>query len=318
MTAAELDLARYLVWVAVSLVGLSLCAAALAQWRGAGSDLASVIDNLNSRVRGWWIMAGLFGLIYLTGIGGVVVLFAIVSMGALREFLTLTTRTKADHWAYVASFFFVLPLQYVSIWQGWYGFYAVFVPVYAFLLLPMLSVIRGRVDGFLNRVAQTQWALMISVFCLSHMPALLFLDIPEFQGGNLLLMVFLVLVVQGGDLLQHFWSVLIGRTAIVPTISTSRTWEGFAGGVLSAGLIGLALFWLTPFPPAAAFVVGCVIAAVGGMGRLVMMAIKRDRGVTDWGHMTDGQGGFIDRLDSVIFAAPVFFHLTRFFWQSMG
>lgn len=318
MTDAHMDLARMLVWTGALLVVLSLIAAALRQWRVVADGPNPVVEDFNARVRGWWIMAALLGLVYLTGRGGVVLLFAICSMGALREFLTLTTRTRADHWAFVASFFLVLPVQYWSIWQDWYGFYTVFIPVYAFLLLPVPSVLRGRTDRFLSRIAETQWALMVSVFCMSHIPALLFLEIPGFAGGNLLLMVFLVLVVQGADLAQHFWSTCLGRRPIAPAISESRTWEGFAGGVGTAAAIGAGLFWLTPFPPLVAAAMAAIIAAVGGMGRLVMAAIKRDRGVTDWGHMNDGQGGFIDRLDSVIFAAPVFFHLTRFFWQTLA
>lgn len=317
MSDTDLDLLRLLTWVAAILVVLSLAGAGLAQERWGSARMRPVVDNFDARLRGWWIMAGLLGLIYLTGRGGVVVLFAICSMGALREFLTLTSRSKADHWAFVASFFVILPVHYASIWLDWYGFYAVFIPVYAFLVLPMLSVLRGRTDRFLNRVAQTQWALMVAVFCFSHMPALLFLDVPGFQGGNLLLMVFLVLVVQGADLAQHLWSVVFGRRPIVPEISESRTWEGFLLGAATGGLIGACLFWLTPFGLISAALMGALISAAGGMGRLVMAAIKRDRGITDWGHMIDGQGGFIDRLDSVIFAAPVFFHLTRFFWQSL-
>lgn len=315
MSEADLSLLRLVAWMTALLFAVSLAAAALADRRATAGAYRPVIDNFDARVRGWWIMAGLLGLVLLTGPGGVVILFAIVSMGALREFLTLTTRAKADHWAFVASFFVVLPLQYVSIWQGWYGFYNVFIPVYAFLLLPVLSMMRGRPDRLLSRIAQTQWALMVAVFCISHLPALLFLEIPGFQGGNLMLLVFLMLVVQGADLLQHFWSVMAGRHPIAPAVSQSRTWEGFVGGVASAGLLGAALFWITPFGVLGAALMGVCIAAVGGMGRLVMSAIKQDRGVTDWGHMNDGQGGFIDRLDSVIFAAPVFFHLTRFFWQ---
>ncbi len=317
MTGASADLPQLLLWTGALLVGLSIVAAGLEQWRAAHGAHDPVVENFSARVRGWWIMAALLGLTYLTGRGGVVLLFAISSMGALREFLTLTTRNKADHWAFVASFFFVLPVQYWSIWQGWYGFYTVFVPVYAFLLLPVLSVLHGRTDNFLTRVAETQSALMISVFCFSHVPALLFLEIPGFESANLFLMVFLVVVVQSADVAQHFWSACIGRRPIAPSVSKSRCWEGFAGGVVTAAAIGAGLFWLTPFTPIQAAAIGAVIAAVGGMGRLVLAAIKRDRGVTDWGHMNDGQGGFLDRLDSVIFAAPVFFHLTRYFWQTL-
>ncbi|MEP4198277.1 MAG: phosphatidate cytidylyltransferase [Aliishimia sp.] len=313
MKGEMLDLMRHLAWVGVLLLLASLVSEVLAQ-RPRIKKFAPVARNLRARARGWWTMAGVVALFYLPGPGGVLFLFAIVSMGALRELLTLTTRHKADHWAFVASFFVVLPIQYLSIWFDWYGFYAVFIPVYGFFLLPMLSVLRGRTHRFLSRVAETQWGLMVAVFCTSHLPALLYVDIPGFEGGNLLLTIFLVLVAQSADMFQHAASVAFGKTPIAPVISQSRTWEGFALGVMAAFVLGGLLSWLTPFGILPAAFMAAAIAGCGSMGRLVMAAIKRDRGVKDWGHMNDGQGGFIDRLDSVIFAAPIFFHLTRFFW----
>lgn len=312
MSAETLTLLRSLTWVGGVLIALSLIAELLVQWPRI-RVYAPVARNLRARVRGWWIMSGVLVLYVMAGPVGVLVLFAVISMGALREFLTLTTRTRDDHWAFVASFFLVLPVHYLAIGLGWYGFYAVFVPVYAFLLIPMIVVLRGRTDRFLSRVAETQWGLMVAVFSLSHLPALLFLG-PGLDGASaLLLMIFVVLVVQGGDLLQHAASVSVGRRPIAPAISPSRTWEGFVLGVLAAGALGAVLFWLTPFTMAGAWAMGSLAAACGGMGRLVMAAIKRDRDVTDWGHMNDGQGGFLDRLDSVIFASPMMFHLTRLF-----
>lgn len=315
MSGVDLSLLRSLIWVGGVLIALSLLAEVLVHWPRIRA-YASVARNLRARVRGWWVMSGVLILYGLAGSVGVLVLFAVISMAVLRELLTLTTRSRADHWAFVASFFLVLPIQYLAIGQGWYGFYAVFVPVYGFLLLPMLAVVRGRTDRFLARVAETQWGLMVAVFCMSHFPALLYLPIDGFAGANLLLMIFLILVVQGGDLLQHAGSVAFGRTPIAPAISPSRTWEGFVFGVLAAGGIGAAMFWLTPFGAGSAALMAAAAAACGGMGRLVMAAIKRDRDVKDWGHMNDGQGGFLDRLDSLIFASPVFFHLTRFFWAA--
>jgi len=314
MSGEMLDLVRVGSWAGIVLLVCALVAAALSETDRTSDDFNPVIANFYARVRGWWVMLVLMGGAYLIAPGAMVFVTAIVSLGALREFLTLTTRSAADHKAFVASFFVVLPIQYITIWQDWYGFYSVFIPVYAFLLLPMLSVLQGRVDRFLDRVAQTQWALMIAVFCVSHVAAVLYLDIPGFEGGNLLLLMFLVLVVQGADLLQHLWSTCFGKHPIAENISRSRTWEGFYGGLLSAGVLGACLSWLTPYGVLPAALMGIAIAGVGGMGRMVMTAIKLDRGVRDWGHMNDGQGGFLDRLDSVIFAAPIFFHLTRFFW----
>lgn len=164
------------------------------------------------------------------------------------------------------------------------------------------------------RVAEVQWGLMICIFCTSHVPALLTLQIPDYEGRQLLLIAFLVLVVQSSDVLQYVWGKLLGSRKIAPLLSPSKTVEGFVGGVASATLIGAALWWITPFTPWQAGIMALIVTLMGFLGGLVMSAIKRDRGVKDWGHMIEGHGGMLDRLDSVIFAAPIFFHITRYWW----
>ncbi|MGJ8616414.1 MAG: phosphatidate cytidylyltransferase [Sulfitobacter sp.] len=273
------------------------------------------IENLNARINAWWGMVALTALAFLAGKVGVVVLFAICSFAALREFLTLTNTKVADHWAIVAAAFVVLPLQFVAVGMNWYGFYSIFIPVYAFLLMPIISTFSGETDNFLVRVAEAQWALMISVFCVSHVPALLSLDIPGYEGRNLFLIFFLVVVVQSSDVFQYVWGKLIGKHKIAPKVSPSKTWEGLIGGVLTASVLGASLAWITPFSVLEAAGMSIVITVMGFLGGLVMSAIKRDRGVKDWGHLIAGHGGFIDRLDSVIFSAPIFFHIVRFYWD---
>lgn len=276
-----------------------------------------VIENLNARIAAWWVMVIGLSLAFLAGKTGVVLLFALCSFAALREFLTLTHRARADHLGLAASFFIVLPVQYVLIWTEWYGLYAIFIPVYVFLLLPVLTALRGNPTDFLSRVSQTQWALMICVFCISHVPAFLSLQIDGYEGRNVILIAYLIFVVQLSDVMQYVWGKLLGKTKIAPSLSPSKTWEGFVGGVASAIAVGTALFWMTPFSPLQAAGLCLIITLMGLFGGLVMSAIKRDRGVKDWGHLIAGHGGFIDRLDSVIFAAPIFFHLTRYGWSSV-
>ncbi|WP_116600263.1 phosphatidate cytidylyltransferase [Primorskyibacter marinus] len=282
--------------------------------RRAGADNLT-IQNLTARINAWWVMVAIMAIAFLAGTAGVVILFAICSFAALREFLTLTNTAAADHWALAAAVFIVLPLQYLSVGMGWYGFYSIFIPVYAFLLMPILSTLHGQSKNFLIRVSEAQWALMIAVFCVSHVPALLSLNIPGYEGKNLFLIFFLIVVVQSSDVLQYVWGKLLGCRKIAPTLSPSKTLEGLVGGVISASLLGAALFWITPFSVLQAFALSLVITLMGFFGGLVMSAIKRDRGVKDWGHLIAGHGGFIDRLDSVIFSAPIFFHIVRFYWD---
>ncbi|WP_181706143.1 phosphatidate cytidylyltransferase [Chthonobacter rhizosphaerae] len=288
----------------------SLIGAILA--RRAGDTPSPAIENLNARIKAWWVMVAAIGIAFLAGKAGVILLFAFASFAALREFLTLTDTRRADHLALSLMIFVVLPVQYYLIWIEWYGLYSIFVPVWVFLLLPIVVAVRGDVRDFMERVAEMQWGLMICVFCLSHVPALLTLDIPGYDGRELLLIAFLVIVVQISDVLQYVWGKLFGRRKVAPSLSPSKTWEGLVGGVASAVAIGTALWWITPFSPLEAAFMALVITLMGFFGGLVMSAIKRDRGVKDWGRMIEGHGGMLDRLDSVVFAAPIFFHLVRY------
>ena len=308
------DLLRIILGAGAILVVATAIGSTLA-WRYSPDGQNATIENLNDRIRSWWAMVLFLSLALLGGKVGVTILFAICSFAALREFMTLTNARRADHWSMVIAFFVVLPVQYYLIWIGWYGLFSIFIPVYVFLLLPIVSAMRGETRNYLIRVAEMQWALMICVFCASHVPALLTLDLPGFEGRNVLLIAFLVVVVQLSDVLQYVWGKLIGRHKIAPRLSPSKTIEGFVGGSLSATLIGALLWWMTPFSFWQAGLMAFVITLMGFFGGLVMSAIKRDRGVKDWGHTIAGHGGFIDRLDSVVFSAPIFFHLTRYFWS---
>jgi phosphatidate cytidylyltransferase len=274
----------------------------------------AAVDNLNARIRAWWVMIAISGGVLLAGNGAIVALFGLLSFLALREFVTQTPVRRADHTALFVSFFLALPVQYVLVGVKWYGLFAIFIPVYAFLTIPILSAVFADAQKFLQRTAETQWGLMICVYCLSHVPALLTLHIPGYQGRGALLVVFLMLVVQASDVLQYIWGKLLGRHQIAPRVSPAKTVEGFVGGVLSATLLGAALWQITPFSPVGAGAMALLITLVGFLGGLVMSAIKRDRGIKDWGQLLEGHGGMLDRLDSVCFSAPIFFHVTRYYF----
>jgi len=276
----------------------------------------ATIDNLNTRIKAWWVMVLVISLAFLFGKTGVILLFLFISFAALREFMTLTYTRSADYLALTAAFFVVLPAQYALVWFGWYGLYAIFIPVYVFLILPILEVAGGDTKRFLERTAKMQWGLMISVFCISHVPALLTLNIPGYDDRNLLLIAFLVIVVQSSDVLQYVWGKLFGKHKLAPEVSPSKTVEGLAGGVLCATALGASLWWITPFNFWQAALMSLAITGMGFFGGLVLSAIKRDRGVKDWGNLIEGHGGMLDRLDSVVFAAPIFFHLTRYWFAT--
>jgi phosphatidate cytidylyltransferase len=280
----------------------------------AGGKPSPTIENLNARVKAWWIMVALLGAAIAFGKAAVIILYALASFFALREFVTLTDTRRGDHYALLAAFFVAIPVQYYLVWIEWYGLFSIFIPVYGFLLMPVIAALRQDTENFLTRVTAQQWALMICVYCASHVPALLTLDIPGFNGKQVLLVAFLIIVVQGSDVLQYVFGKLFGKRKVAPLLSPSKTWEGLIGGVASATLLGAALFWITPFTPLQAAGMAFVICLMGFFGGLVMSGIKRDRGVKDWGRMISGHGGVLDRIDSIVFSAPIFFHLTRFWW----
>ena len=272
------------------------------------------ISNLNARINAWWVMTLVLVLAFVTGHIGSTFLFFLVSFAALRECLSLVYSRRGDYAVLVACFYVVLPVQYYFVLTDWYGMFAIFIPVYAFLLLPIVAGLSGDPTRFLDRTAKIQWSLMVSVFCISHVPFLLNLKIPNFDQ-NILLVIFLIAVVQASDVLQYIWGKLLGKRKIAPVLSPSKTVEGFVGGVLSATALATALWWITPFTPFQAGLIGLVICLMGFAGGLVMSAIKRDFGVKDWGHMIKGHGGMMDRVDSICFAAPIFFHIVRYFWS---
>ena len=272
------------------------------------------ISNLNARINAWWVMTLVLVLAFVTGHIGSTFLFFLVSFAALRECLSLVYSRRGDYAVLVACFYVVLPVQYYFVLTDWYGMFAIFIPVYAFLLLPILAGLSGDPTRFLDRTAKIQWSLMVSVFCISHVPFLLNLKIPNFDQ-NILLVIFLIAVVQASDVLQYIWGKLLGKRKIAPVLSPSKTVEGFVGGVLSATALATALWWITPFTPFQAGLIGLVICLMGFAGGLVMSAIKRDFGVKDWGHMIKGHGGMMDRVVSICFAAPIFFHIVRYFWS---
>jgi phosphatidate cytidylyltransferase len=286
----------------------------LLRWRVAKGQPHAVIDNLVMRIHAWWVMVGAIATSFVFGKLGVVVLFFFISFYALREYLTLSYSRRGDHLAMAACFFIGLPVQYYLVGIEYYGLYSIFIPVYAFLMLPILSVFSQDTKRFLERSAKIQWGLMLCVFCVSHVPALLILQIPGFEGRNLLLIAYLVIVVQGSDVLQYVWGKLLGQHKVAPELSPSKTWEGLVGGVASATVLGAALYWLTPFTPWESAAIALLLCMMGFLGGLVMSGIKRDRGVKDWGDMIDGHGGMLDRLDSIVFAAPIFFHVVRKWW----
>jgi phosphatidate cytidylyltransferase len=276
----------------------------------------ATLSNVNTRIAAWWVMSAVVLASLFAGRFGSVALFSVLSFVALREFVTLMPTRRADHRVLLIAFFVVIPLQYLLVAVEWYGLFAVLIPIGGSLWVATRIAVAGDTERFTERIAEIQFALLICVYAVSHIPALLMLRIPEYAGQNAKLLLFLIVVVESSDVLQYIWGKLCGRHPIAPAVSPGKTVEGFVGGVASATLLGAALSPLTPFGPWQAAAVSLAATIAGVAGGLVMSAVKRDRGVKDFGTVIPGHGGVLDRIDSLCFAGPVFFHMTRYFFAA--
>ena len=312
MTSTAGDIALLALAVAGILGALSLTGETLRARVPPGRSVPGV-ETFVARVQSWWVMAILIALALVLGRAGVALLFAVAAFAALREFATYTAKAREDHAGLALAFFVALPLQFLFVALDRPDLFTVFIPVHVFLFLPALTVMRGSPKRFLARVAETQWALMVCVYCASHVPALMTLDLPRMGDRGVLLIAFLVIAVQGAEVVGMAFERRLGRRPIAPDLSP-RTWEGAGAGVLSAALIGALLAWLTPFGLVGAALMAAVAAATGTLGTLVLAAIKLERGVRDWSHLIPGQGGILDQAGGVLFAAPVFYHLAALGW----
>ncbi len=276
---------------------------------------AAVLQTLSHRVRFWFVLFLVLAGAFLLGQWATIVMFGLLAFWALREFITLTPTRPGDHRTLFWVFFLIPLLQFVLVGLDWYELYSILIPVFAFLLLPAHIALAGDYKRFLERTAKIEAGLLICVYCLSFAPALLMLPFPgedPFAGPRLLL--FFVLIAQLGDALQYAWAQLPSKHVIVPAINPNKTWEGLIGGVGTVTLLGATLWWATPFGGRWWWMAGLIAmltALMGFAGSLTMSAIKRDRGVKDYGTLVEGHGGVLDRIDSICFAAPVVYFLTK-------
>jgi phosphatidate cytidylyltransferase len=277
------------------------------------------LRSVNGIIRTSWLMVGVFWLGWMMGNRVALTLFALVSFFALREFLTLSPTRRADHRSLVLAFFVVLPLQYWLVAAEHFDMFAVFIPVFVFLALPVVSALANDPQHFLERNAKLQWGIMVCIYGMSHVPALLMLHFPGYDHRNAFMVFFLVMVVQVCMVTQHLVGRWVGRKAVAPAISTSFNWPAWWIGISVASVFGAALAGITPWVPGTAFAFSFIACLAGSLGHFVMKALKRDRGIPpNWGvdgRSVTGAGGLLDRVDALCFAAPVFFHSARWYFD---
>jgi phosphatidate cytidylyltransferase len=292
--------------VLAGILGILLLASA-ATWYLRRRGPAEQYTELTQRVRSWWIMVGVFGVAIAIDRSLSIIFFGLVSFLALKEYLSLIPTRRADRrvlfWAYLS-----IPFQYYWIYRGWYGMFIVFIPVWVMLLISARMVLIGETRDFLHAVGAIQWGLMLMVFSISHQAYLLVLG-----GAGLVL--YLVVLTQLNDVAQYIWGKSLGRHKITPTVSPKKTVEGLIGGIVTTTALSLVLApLLTPLDRWDSIAAGCMISTGGFLGDITISALKRDLGVKDSGQLIPGHGGILDRIDSLTYTAPLFFHFLRFYY----
>jgi phosphatidate cytidylyltransferase len=293
--------------------------------------LSTLRERANDHDEGWkaelknvpnllgttWFMVVIFWMAWVAGDTVATVLFALIAFFTLREFITLSPTRRGDHRSLILAFFVVLPIQFWLVATRRFDLFTVFIPVYVFLAIPVVSALAGDTQRFLERNAKLQWGIMVCIYGMSHVPALLLLDFKDYQGKGAFLVFFLVMVVQTCMLVQHLLTRRLKRPPSAPEVSKSFNWYSWMLGMLVGSFVGGLFSFITPFKPGQALMMAFVACVAGSMGHLVMKALKRDRGVTAWGQRgmsVTGANGLLDRVDALCFAAPIFFHSARWYF----
>ncbi|MCB1099752.1 MAG: phosphatidate cytidylyltransferase [Verrucomicrobiales bacterium] len=292
-------------WVVGGILAILVIASITIRLLPHKADSESYIE-LKRRVQSWWVMVFIFVGALVIDRRLSVVVFAFISFLALKEYVSAIPTRRVDRralfWAYLS-----IPVQYYWAGTGYYGMFIIFIPVYLFLLIPLRLVLAGETKGFLRAAGTLHWGLMVTVFSLSHGAFLLSLK----DGPALLL--YLVVLTQSNDVAQFISGKSFGKRKIVPRVSPNKTWGGFIGGVIITSCLAMALApLLTPLTLGQSAIAGVIIAVGGFFGDLTVSAVKRDLGIKDMGATIPGHGGVMDRVDSLTYTAPLFFHLIYY------
>jgi phosphatidate cytidylyltransferase len=275
-------------------------------------------ESFRRDLRAMWVGAVIFWLAWISGPLGATLLFGIVSFLALREFITLVRTRRGDHRGLILAFFVALPLQYVLAGLQNFDLFTVFIPVYVFLALPVVSALAGDPERFLERNAKIQWGIVVCVYGLSHAPAVLLLQFPNYADRGAFLLFFLVATAATSQIVQEATSRALRPMPVARQISRSFSVRAWLIGAVAGSAVGAALFWITPFNVFQALAIGFIAGGTGTLGEFVMQALKKDAGVQYWGNRASVTGavGLLDRVAPLCFAAPVFFHSVRWYFSA--
>ena len=309
-----LSLSREVQWVLAGIAALLVLATLVTRMlklRNPGADYR----ELTQRIHAWWVMVAIFAVALGLGARWSIGFFAFVSFLALKEYLSLIPTRRSDRrvlfWAYLT-----IPVQYWWIAQGYFAMFTLFIPVWGLFIVSARMVLVQDTHDFLRAVGTLQWGMMTMVFALSHVAYLLVLPVQSGgPGDGASLVVYLVLLTELNDVAQYVWGKSFGRRKIVPQVSPGKTFEGLLGGIVTTTVVAVLLApLLTPLDRWDAFAAGLIIGMGGFLGDITISSVKRDIGVKDSGTLIAGHGGVLDRVNSLMATAPLFFHFIRFFY----
>jgi phosphatidate cytidylyltransferase len=273
------------------------------------------LTEIRIRTRSWWIMLFVLeGALYL-GKAALLTLVGCLSFFALREYLSrVPTRTvdrKVLFWAFLS-----IPAQFLLIQREALVPFLCFIPLYGISVIALRILLTGQPKGFVLALSTFQLGLLTTVYSISHIAYLPLLKDGqdyELSAGPLL---FFICITQANDVFQFISGKAFGKTKIVPLISPKKTVEGFLGGVVLSSIAGAIVApFLTSLSPAEGAIAGALLSVFGFFGDIFMSAIKRDLDIKDFSQIIPGHGGILDRVDSLIISAPLFFHFIRFLSQ---
>lgn len=268
-------------------------------------DFSELIQRTNS----WWMMITLFSFALLGSMKITLFFVWLINFLALKEYISLIPIRRADRRVFFYAYL-AIPIQLIFLYHSWFNMFYLFVPVFLFILIPLRMVTIGDTKGFIRSAGTIHWGTMICVFNLGHLAALAMLK----PGGRELLLL-LVVLCQFNDVAQFTWGKLFGKHPIIPKVSPKKTWEGFIGGVVTISIVSYFVSpMLSPLNSIQALFAGTMVAVSGFFGDVVISALKRDLGVKDSGNTIPGHGGILDRVDSLTFAAPLFYHLINYLY----
>jgi phosphatidate cytidylyltransferase len=298
----------YVLIAAVVLIGAAVVLALL-RW-GLRKDVTSIWKTYRS----WLIITPLIlGLIW-AGRVATILGFGLIAGFGFKEFARATGLYR-DWWMTGAVYLGIVAVVLTSLFPnprasspGWYGLFMT-VPVYVVAFLLFVPIVLNRTQGQLQALALAILGFVYIGWMFSHFPFL------ANSGRPYAYLLYLVFAVQLNDVAAFTFGKLFGRHKFRSNISPNKTWEGALGALA----VSMALPWLLrdtfPHFGTLQLILSGLIVGVGGqLGDLSISIIKRDIGVKDMGALIPGHGGILDRIDSLIYTAPLFLHMVDYFY----